>query len=242
MIVYSDPAEDGSDRGRGVPQGSVGTGQPPAARRHRLRLHRARRSADAGLGVDRRGAANRRRARPCRSPRSWRCRCRIATSSRFSRRWAARRRPTTGRAACRSPIDSAARRGSHVRIDMQTDVQPNFVVEGRHARHRTARRVGRARQPPRRVGVRRRRSVERHGVDDGADQRARPAGPRGRAAAPHAGLRQLGRRGGHADRVDRVGRAVRRRAARRRRSPTSTWTRRRRGRRSACRRWGRWRR
>ena len=41
-------------QGRGVPEGPVGTGQPPAARRHRLRLHRAGRSADARLGVDRR--------------------------------------------------------------------------------------------------------------------------------------------------------------------------------------------
>ena len=57
-------------QGRGVPEGPVGTGQPPAARRHRLRLHRARRSADARAG--RRSTGARRIApstRPCRSPR-----------------------------------------------------------------------------------------------------------------------------------------------------------------------------
>ena len=80
----------------------------------------------------------------------------------------------SGRARCRSSTASAAQDARlHVRIDMQTDVQPNYVVEGPHPRQRAARRVGGARQPPRRVGVRRRRSVERHGVDDGADQGAR---------------------------------------------------------------------
>ena len=58
MIVYSDPAEDGYGKGEVFPQRSVGTGEPPPARRHRLRLHRAWRSADARLGVDRRRPAD----------------------------------------------------------------------------------------------------------------------------------------------------------------------------------------
>ena len=36
---------------RGVSEGPVGPGEPLPARRHRLRLHRPRRSADAGVGV-----------------------------------------------------------------------------------------------------------------------------------------------------------------------------------------------
>ena len=44
---------------RGVSRRPVGTGESHSARRHRLRLHGARRSADAGLGVDARRAASR---------------------------------------------------------------------------------------------------------------------------------------------------------------------------------------
>ena len=51
ILIYSDPADDGCREGQGVSGRSVGTGEPHPARRHRLRLPRAGRSADAGLGV-----------------------------------------------------------------------------------------------------------------------------------------------------------------------------------------------
>ena len=79
---------------------------------------------------------------------------------------------------------------------------------GTDSRQRAARRMGRARQPSRCLGVRRRRSVERHGVDDGAHQVVGQTQAGGHAAEPNAGVLQLGRRRGDADRIDRVGRAV----------------------------------
>ena len=76
---------------------------------------------------------------------------------------------------------------------------------------------GDRRQPPRRVDLRRGRSVQRHGVDDGPGAIARRAGPRGRAAEALDRLRELGRRGVHAHLVHRVGRAARGGPARSRR-------------------------
>ena len=61
MIIYSDPAEDGYAQGQGLPARPVGAREPHPARRHHLRLHRARRSADAGLGV---GPGRARASRP----------------------------------------------------------------------------------------------------------------------------------------------------------------------------------
>ena len=61
--------------GQDVSGRPVGTGEPYSARRHRLRLHGARRSADAGLGVGARRTADRAR-RPCRCRRSSARRCR----------------------------------------------------------------------------------------------------------------------------------------------------------------------
>ena len=43
-------------QGRGVPEGPVGTREPLPARRHRLRLHRSRRSADTRVGLHARRA------------------------------------------------------------------------------------------------------------------------------------------------------------------------------------------
>ena len=69
------------------------------------------------------------------------------------------------------------------------------------------------RQPPGRLGVRRRRSVERIRRADGA--RAQPGPPRARRVPPraHDRARQLGRRGVHAHLLDGMGRTVRRGAA-----------------------------
>ena len=67
LITYSDPAEDGYVQGDVYPEGPVGAGEPRPARRQRLRLHRARRSADPGLGLGRRarGASRKPSRRSC---------------------------------------------------------------------------------------------------------------------------------------------------------------------------------
>ena len=64
-------------------------------------------------------------------PKIMACRCRSATSSRFSRRSAARRRPRRGRAASPISYRLGGEARLRVQIDMRTDVQPNYVVEGR---------------------------------------------------------------------------------------------------------------
>ena len=169
--------------GRGLPEGPLGPGEPPPARRHRLRLHRPRRSADAGLGVDARRAAHPDRGRRVGAEGDGACRCRIATSSRSSRSSAVRRRPRSGRARCRSRTASAARpRRCTCKVDMQTDVQPNYVVEGR---------IRGSERPDEWVVLGNHHDawvfggvdpVERHGGDDGADPGARAAQAARRAA------------------------------------------------------------
>ena len=79
ILIYSDPADDGVGEGRGLSRRPVGARQPHPARRHRLRLPGARRSADARMGVDARRAAHRSRAKPCRCRRSSARRCRSRT-------------------------------------------------------------------------------------------------------------------------------------------------------------------
>ena len=192
MIVYSDPAEDGYGQGAVYPEGPVGPGQPPAARRHRLRLHRARRSAHAGLGVHARRAAHsaRRGDVAAQDHGAADVASRHPADSRAARR-ARRARRLEGRPAHRLPPgrrDRAAAR-AHRHADRHST---QLRGGGTHPRQRAARRVGGARQPPRRVGVRRRRPVERHGVDDGADQGARRPEATGRAAEAHAGVRRHG--------------------------------------------------
>ncbi len=98
-----------------------------------------------------------------------------------------------------------------MKVAMDNHVSPNYVVEGRVARLRAARRVDRPRQPPRRLGVRRGRPLERHRVAHGGDPRVRRAAEVREEAAADARLLLLGRRGGGAHRLDRVGRELRRR-------------------------------
>ena len=87
-------------------------------------------------------------------------------------------------------------------------------------RHRTAvghhpsRSTRHRRKSSRRLGVRRRGSVERHGLDDGAGPIAWRAGEARHPAEALHRLRELGRRGIHAHLVNRMGRAARGRARR----------------------------
>ena len=87
------------------------------------------------------------------------------------------------------------------------------LLRGRrpHSRRAVARRMDRARQSPRCLGLRRRRPQQRHRVDDGADSRAGKVSQARNASAPHHRCLQLGRRRSRPHRFHRVGRAVRRR-------------------------------
>ncbi len=62
----------------------------------------------------------------------------------------------------------------HLKIEMDNGIQPYYVVEGRIRGARIARRMGRPRQSSRCLGLRRRRSFQRHRVDDGTYARPRP--------------------------------------------------------------------
>ena len=94
--------------GAGVPGRPVGPGEPHPARRDHLRLHRARRSAHARLGVPSRGAPGEAGGGALAAEDRRRCRCRGTTRSRCSSTWTAPWRRRTGRAACRSSTASAA--------------------------------------------------------------------------------------------------------------------------------------
>ena len=52
LLIYSDPADDGFGKGTRLPGGTVGASEPRPAWRHRVRLPRAGRSADARMGLD----------------------------------------------------------------------------------------------------------------------------------------------------------------------------------------------
>ena len=105
----------------------------------------------------------------------------MPTRSICSRRWAARSRRRAGAAPCRSPITSAAGRGDgapggQVRLGLKPLYDVIAMMKGSDA----ARPVGRARQPPRRLGVRRQRSAVRPGRAAGGGQGA--SAPWSRAA------------------------------------------------------------
>ena len=96
-----------------------------------------------------------------------------------------------------------------VQIDMQTDVQPNYVVEGR---------IRGSERPDEWVVLGNHHDAWVFGGVDPSSGTAsmmeltKALGDlkqQGRAATAHAGLRQLGRRRGDPDRVDRMGRALR---------------------------------
>ena len=170
--------------GQGLSRRTVGTRKPHPARRHRLRLPRAGRSAHARVGVGARREAHRTPRRRSRCPKiisaplSWRGRARPPRGDAGARRaagLAGRPADRVSRRAGTSPSSACACRST-------TRSGPIWTVTGRITGAIVARRAGHRRQPSRRVGVRRRRSVERHRVADGAGAVARRAREAGRAA------------------------------------------------------------
>ena len=93
----------------------------------------------------------------------------------------------------------------HLQLEVRLEAGPCLQ------RHRDAawigapRRMDRPREPPRCVGERRERSGERHGRGHGGGAGDRRAGEGGLQAAPHAGLRGLGRRRTGPAGIDGVG-------------------------------------
>ena len=212
MLIYSDPAEDGFARGPVFPDGPWGPeshiqrgaitydfivpGDPLTPGWASLPGARTRETGGGALAAAHRGAAAVVEGRQ-------------APAREHGRAGGAQ--GVAGGAADRVP----ARRRARARAPEGRDGQPRGPEPGRrgpHPRRRAAGRVDHPRQPPRRLGVRRRRPLERQRLADGADARARRAAARGRAAAAHARLLLVGRRGGRAHRLDRVGRELRGRA------------------------------
>ncbi len=100
----------------------------------------------------------------------------------------------------------------HLAVKSDWSLKPVYDVIAMLHGSDLSRPVDRPRQPPRRLGVRRRRSAHRPGRADERGQGARPALPQGWRPGADDRLRQLGRRGAGAARLDRMGRNPRRRA------------------------------
>ncbi len=131
-------------QGTRLPRGTVGASEPHPARRHRVRLPRAGRSADARMGVDARRAAASIDRKPLRCPRSSARRSRGRTpraprvdrwsrgAGGMARRTAAdvsaRRRTARGAHACPRRRSSAA--------DLDGDRHDPGKRAARSARHR----------------------------------------------------------------------------------------------------------
>ena len=101
----------------------------------------------------------------------------------------------------------------HLVVKSDWRLRPIYDVIATMKGSRISRPVDRARQPPRRLGLRRRGPAVRPGGHDGGGQGHGRAGQERLAAQAHPDLRQLGRRGAGPDRLHRMGRAARRRAA-----------------------------
>ena len=217
ILVYSDPIDDGWFQGAVYPEGPWGPsshfqrganvydfivpGRPPDARAGRPPPG-ARRIAEAeseilpedpddaplGAGRGRDPAAPDGPARAREAGRAWRSRDTYRVGARARARLRSRSR-TPARSG-RSATSSARSAGT----DEPDRKSPPL-------------------QPLRRVGLWRGRSLLGHGHDDLARPRARLARAEGLAAPPHDRLRLVGRRGVHADRLDRVGRAARERTS-----------------------------
>ena len=173
ILIYSDPADDGYRQGEDVSGGPVGTGEPHPARRHPLRLPRARRSADAGLGVGARREAHRGGRRGLDSEDHQRA---DVVPGRAGDPRGARRAggaADVARARCRSRIAPAAAARRCAWWCASTAACGRSRRSSGRIRGRSVPGPGdHPRQPPRRVGVRGRRSVERIRSADGA--RAQP--------------------------------------------------------------------
>ncbi len=104
----------------------------------------------------------------------------------------------------------------HLRLDMENRVTPIWDVIGRIRGQRGAGKIGGALKPSRRMGVWGGGSGERDSDDARACARVRRNEAIGIPAAPHDRFRQLGCRRIHSNRIDRVGRGARARAAKER--------------------------
>ena len=215
ILIYSDPADDGFSKGKMYPEGPWGPeshiqrggivfdfmvpGDPltpgwasvPGARRI---------AGDEAVVAAARSSARR---------------CRRRTRRSSSKRSADPRRRRHGRAALPITVSRRRRRSdaSACACAIGRRVRPIWTVTGTIRGAHGSPTRGHRRQPSRRVGVRRRRSVERIG---GVMELARTLGALARERLPPEAddrVCELGRRRVHADLLDGVGRAVREGAA-----------------------------
>ena len=152
----------------------MGTREPHPARLHHLRLPGSRRSAHARLGL-----GGRRQTHPDggshlaaenHGGRHVVAGCQAAARAHG---WSASAQDVAGRPARSIPSRRRRRAGTH---DSGYGHQPQAQLRGgsAHPGQRTSQRVDRARQSPGRLGIRRGRSIQRHGIFDGTDPRPGP--------------------------------------------------------------------
>ena len=224
-LIYSDPRDDGYFQGDVFPKGPM---RPRDGVQRGSVMDMPSYPGDPltpGVGATADAKRLDREGREDASRRSRCCRSRTATRSRCSPRSAVRSRRRSGAARCRSRITSARARRRCISSSRSTGTSSRSTTSSRASRGRAARRVGHPRQPPRRLGERRRGSDLRPWSPLLEEARAhRRAGEAGLAAEAHHRLLRVGRRGAGAARLHRVGGGARGGAARARRSPTSTPT------------------
>ncbi len=130
LLIYSDPAEDGYARGKVFPDGPWGPETPHPARRDHLRLHRARRPDDAGLGV-----ASRREAHEPKEARSLPKIMALPLSWHDAKPLLEHMGGPRSAAEWRGALPITYRFNGavtvHVHVDMDTSIQPYTVVEAR---------------------------------------------------------------------------------------------------------------
>ena len=214
LLIYSDPADDGFGKGKVYPEGPWGPAEPHSARRHRLRLPGAGRSADARLGVDARRAPRIDRSQAVSLPAIISAPLSCKDARVILESLGGPEAPPEWRGAL--PLTYRLGGGPLVvrmRVRADDRVRPIWTVTGM---------IRGSERPDEIVIVGNHRDAWVYGGVDPSSgsaalmELARTLGAltRGRMAAEalHP-VRELGRRGVHADVVDRVGRAARRLAA-----------------------------
>src|ERR1019366_8746121 len=159
---------------QGVPRWTMGTREPHPARLDHLRFPGSRRSAHAWLGFGGRRQTHpeggSRLAAENHGRRHVLAGCQAATRAHG---WSAGAQDVAGRPALSIPSRRRRRTRTH---EGGYGHQPQAQLRGGgpHPGQRVSRRVDRAWQSPGRLGIRRGRSIQRHGILDGTDPRPGP--------------------------------------------------------------------
>ena len=213
-LIYSDPADDGYAEGDVYPQG----GGRPAGGVQRGSVadmtDLSGRSADAG----RRRDPDAKRLTRAEAPTILKIPALPISYARRDRRSWPRCRARSSPAARAAGLPLAYHWGGtdavqvHLAVKSDWSLKPIYDVIAMLHGVGLSRPMDRPRQPPRRLGIRRRGSADRPGRADERGQGAGRALPPGLAAGADHRLRKLGRRGAGPAGIDRMGRNPRRRA------------------------------